>query len=66
MKVLEELGISRNNLVEKKSIEVGNIFNLGTKFFGTTRIALYKRKKERKSSVVMGCYGLGPSRTMEL
>jgi prolyl-tRNA synthetase len=61
--VLEELGISRNNLVEKKSIEVGNIFNLGTKFSEPLGLR-YTNEKGEKSSVVMGCYGLGPSRTM--
>jgi prolyl-tRNA synthetase len=30
--VLKQLGIQREHLVEKKSIEVGNIFDLGTRF----------------------------------
>lgn len=52
-----------NKLVEKKAIEVGNIFKLKTKFsdaFGFT----YKDKDGKDKPVVMGCYGMGPSRIM--
>lgn len=46
-----------------KSIEVGNIFKLGTKYsnnMGLT-VALENGKKQE---VIMGCYGIGPSRVM--
>ncbi len=51
------------DLVEKKAIEVGNIFKLGTKFsepFGVK----FKDAQGQESPVVMGCYGIGPSRIM--
>lgn len=60
---LEKLGLSKDALIERKSIEVGNIFNLGTRFseaFGLT----YTDQNGEKHPVVMGCYGLGPSRVM--
>jgi prolyl-tRNA synthetase len=46
-----------------KAIEVGNIFKLGTRFsrpFGFQ----YTDKSGKKHDVVMGCYGIGPSRIM--
>lgn len=48
---------------EGKAIEVGNIFQLKTRFtdaFGVT----YADKDGSKKPVIMGCYGIGPSRTM--
>jgi len=61
--VLADLGIAREDLQEKKAIEVGNIFSLGTRFsdaFGLT----YKDAEGSSKSVVMGSYGIGPSRLM--
>ena len=49
--------------IEEKSIEVGNIFNLGTKF--SESIGLYYKDNEGNSKpVVMGSYGIGPGRVM--
>lgn len=48
---------------ERKAIEVGNIFKLGTRFsdaFGLT----YLTAEGTKTPVIMGCYGIGPSRVM--
>ncbi len=50
-------------LVEKNAIEVGNIFKLKTKFSEAFDFN-YIDKKDKKKPVVMGCYGLGPSRVM--
>jgi prolyl-tRNA synthetase len=61
--VLADLGISRDGLAEKKSIEVGNIFNLGTRFSAALGLN-YLNEKGETQPVVMGCYGLGPSRVM--
>ncbi len=50
-------------LISGKSIEVGNIFKLGTKFseaFGLT----YQNESGEKLPVVMGSYGIGPGRLM--
>ena len=47
----------------KKAIEVGNIFKLGTKF-STPFEVNYLDEKGEKKDVVMGCYGIGPSRVL--
>lgn len=61
--VLADLGLKRENLVEKKSIEVGNIFSLGTKFSEPLGLT-YKDEQGNAVPVVMGCYGIGPARVM--
>lgn len=61
--VLSELGLSRDKLVEKKAVEVGNIFNLGTKFSGAFEMN-YLDKEGKSNPVIMGCYGIGPGRVM--
>jgi prolyl-tRNA synthetase len=61
--VLNKLGIDRSELVEKKSIEVGNIFPLGHKF--SEALGLKYRTAEGKDELVyMGSYGIGPGRLM--
>lgn len=59
--VLVDLGLSRDELEESKAAEVGNIFKLGTRFSETLGLT-YIDKKGEKHPVVMGCYGIGPSR----
>jgi len=52
-----------DNLLEKKAVEAGNIFKLGNKFskpFGLQ----YRDEKGENQDVIMGCYGIGPSRIM--
>jgi prolyl-tRNA synthetase len=61
--VLDDLGLSRDSLVEEKAIEVGNIFKLGTRFSSALGLT-YKDEKGEEKPVVMGCYGIGPSRLM--
>jgi prolyl-tRNA synthetase len=60
---LAELGITRSDLVEKKSIEVGNIFPLGTRFSDALGLT-YKNEEGVNVPVVMGSYGIGPARLM--
>jgi len=60
---LEELGVKRGDLIEKKAIEVGNIFKLGTKFSVPLELFFTDEKGEKKP-VVMGSYGIGPGRLM--
>ncbi|MCS6956582.1 MAG: prolyl-tRNA synthetase, partial [Patescibacteria group bacterium] len=52
-----------NNLVESKSIEVGNTFNLGTKFSEIFDV-FYLDKNNQKKYVWAGCYGIGISRLL--
>lgn len=61
--VLQELGIEREQLVEKKAIEVGNIFKLGTKFSEALGLN-YVDEQGNKQLVVMGSYGIGLGRVM--
>ncbi len=61
--VLKNLGISRNELIEKKAVEVGNIFNLGTKYSDALAL-VYDNEKGESKSVYMGSYGIGPGRVM--
>ena len=61
--VLKDLKIMRSDLVEKKAIEVGNIFNLGTRFSEALGLT-YKDEEGKPRPVVMGCYGIGPGRAM--
>ena len=51
------------NIAEKKSIEVGNIFPLGTKYSGAIGLE-YVDDIGIKHPVVMGSYGIGISRLM--
>lgn len=53
----------RSILKEGNSIEVGNIFPLGTKYSQAMNAFFMDRDGERKL-IIMGCYGIGPSRTM--
>ncbi|HYE61050.1 MAG TPA: proline--tRNA ligase [Phycisphaerales bacterium] len=46
-----------------KGIEVGHIFKLGTKYSDAMGFSILD-KEQKKQSVIMGCYGIGVSRTM--
>jgi len=50
-------------LKEERAVEVGNIFPLGTKYSKDLEAYFVDKNGERKP-IVMGCYGLGPSRVM--
>jgi prolyl-tRNA synthetase len=63
--VLESLGIDRSELVEKTAVEVGNIFTLGTKYSDPIGLTFTDENGESKP-VIMGSYGIGPSRLMGL
>ncbi|HOO48065.1 MAG TPA: His/Gly/Thr/Pro-type tRNA ligase C-terminal domain-containing protein [Candidatus Paceibacterota bacterium] len=60
---LKSLGLKREDLIEKKSIEVGNIFSLGTKFTEPFNLT-YKDKDGQEKLVIMGSYGIGLGRLM--
>lgn len=62
-KVLADLGVKRADLVEKKSVEVGNIFSLGTRFSDAFKLN-YTDSEGKIIPVVMGSYGIGPGRLM--
>ncbi|MDD5463753.1 MAG: His/Gly/Thr/Pro-type tRNA ligase C-terminal domain-containing protein [Candidatus Moranbacteria bacterium] len=60
---LEKLGLKREDLVEKKGVEVGNTFHLESKYTDALEL-FYSDEKGEKQSIVMGCYGIGVSRIM--
>ncbi len=61
--VLSEIGLTKSDLIEKKGIEAGNIFNLGTRFSEPLGLT-YTDEKGENVPVIMGSYGLGISRLM--
>jgi prolyl-tRNA synthetase len=63
--VLAELGIARDELVEEKAVEVGNIFTLGTRFSEPLELRFTDENGDSQL-VIMGSYGIGPSRLMGL
>ncbi|NCQ54338.1 prolyl-tRNA synthetase [Candidatus Saccharibacteria bacterium CG11_big_fil_rev_8_21_14_0_20_41_19] len=60
---IAKLGLKREELVQKKGIEVGNTFHLETKYTDALDLYYYDEKGDRQS-IVMGCYGIGVSRIM--
>ncbi len=61
--ILESLNLKKDKLVEKKAIEVGNIFSLGTRFSEPFDLK-YKNEKGEQKLVIMGSYGIGLGRLM--
>jgi len=56
-------GCSSSELIEKKAVEVGNIFDLKTKFSKPFELE-YKDQHGERQDVLMGCYGIGIGRVM--
>lgn len=61
--LLAELGIKAEELEEQKASEVGNIFNLGTRFSHALGLE-YLDREGNKHDIIMGSYGIGPARVM--
>jgi prolyl-tRNA synthetase len=55
---------SAGKLVEKKGIEVGNIFQLGYHYSNKMKGAVYTDADGKEKPFYMGCYGIGIGRTM--
>lgn len=51
-------------LIEKKGIEVGNIFQLGYYYSNKMKDATFIDKNNKNQPYYMGCYGIGIGRTM--
>jgi len=60
---LNQLELNRDELEEVSAIEVGNIFPLGTRFSEALGL-MFKDEGGKERPVVMGSYGLGPTRLM--
>lgn len=63
--VLTDLGVSKDELEEVTAVEVGNIFTLGTKYSEPLELRFTDENGESQP-VIMGSYGIGPSRLMGL
>ncbi len=61
--ILEQLNLKREKLVEQRAIEVGNIFDLKTKYSKPFDLS-FTDEKGQKHDVLMGCYGIGLGRLM--
>ncbi len=60
--VKKDLGLG-DNFKEAKTVEVGNIFTLGTRFSEALGLT-YQNEQGEKQAVFMGSYGIGPARLM--
>jgi prolyl-tRNA synthetase len=58
---LTKFGITRDELVEKRGVEVGNIFPLESKYSDALEL-FYSDEDGKEQSIIMGCYGIGVSR----
>jgi prolyl-tRNA synthetase len=54
---------SEGKILVAKGIEVGNIFKLGTKYSESMN-AYFTDEADKQQPIIMGCYGLGVSRTL--
>lgn len=54
-----------NNLEKKKAVELGHIFQLGDKYSKSMN-ATYIDEDNSQKNFVMGCYGIGVSRTLAM
>jgi len=61
--VLTSLNLEKEKLVEHRAIEVGNIFDLKTKYSAPFDLSFVDEKGE-KHTVLMGCYGIGLGRLL--
>ena len=55
---------SKGKLVERRGIEVGNIFQLGYHYTNLMRDAEFTTQEGKREKYYMGCYGIGVGRTL--
>ncbi len=55
--------VTKQPLLMKRGIEVGNIFQLGTKYSASMK-CLYSDQNGKTHPMIMGCYGIGVGRAM--
>lgn len=61
--VMEQLNLKKDKLTEHRAIEVGNIFDLKSKYSKPFDLS-FTDEKGQKHDVLMGCYGIGLGRLM--
>lgn len=62
---LAKVGLKKEELVEKRGVEVGNIFPLESKYSDALGV-YYTDEAGKEQSIIMGCYGIGISRLVGL
>jgi len=60
---LAKMGLNKDELVEKRGVEVGNIFPLESKYTDALGV-YYTDENGSQQSIIAGCYGIGVSRLM--
>jgi len=60
---ITSLGLNKEKLVERRAVEVGNIFSLGTRFSEPFDLK-YKSENGEEKLAIMGSYGIGLGRLM--
>ena len=60
--IIKDLGLGKD-IIEAKSVEVGNIFTLATRFSKALGLT-FKNEEGRETEAFMGSYGIGPARLM--
>lgn len=60
---LAKMSLKKEDLVEKRGVEVGNIFPLESKYSDALDL-YYLDENGQQQSIIMGCYGIGISRLM--
>ncbi len=63
--IIATLGLKKEELIEKRAVEVGNIFSLGSTYADALNL-YYQDSDGKQQSIIMGCYGIGVSRLMGL
>ncbi len=61
--VLKDIGLKKEDLIEAKAVETGNIFSLADKFSKPSELT-YKDSEGKEQLVYMGSYGIGITRLM--
>jgi prolyl-tRNA synthetase len=59
--VITQLGLKKENLKQARAAEVGNIFTLKDKYSAPLKL-VFTDEQGKEHNVMMGCYGIGPSR----
>ena len=62
---MKKIGLNKKDLVEKRGVEVGNIFPLESKYSDGLDL-YYVDENGQRQSIIMGCYGIGISRLVGL
>lgn len=60
---LAKIGLKKDELIEKRGVEVGNIFPLESKYTDALGV-YYIDEAGKQQSIIAGCYGIGVSRLM--